>query len=247
MSTVSNSMDGIIESSVAASQVNDTMPSKKTKVTGKTIGNPELSEKASKYYEELKKKYGNMDFILVSNDMKEQAQAQAGKYANANKMVVLIDEEKIERMAEDEEFRKKYEGIISNAASGMSQLKSSLGNSSNIKGYGIKINDNGTASFFAVVDKSLAAQRERIAKKSEENREAKKAAAKKAEKEKWQERLDKDKTGKAYGKDDDVVVVTASSIDELIKKVNDITYGYMSDNVQTDEEKKIGQHVDYRM
>lgn len=247
MSTVSNSIDGIIENSVAASQVNDTMSSKKTKVTGKTIGSPELSEKASKYYEELKKKYGNMDFILVSNDMKEQAQAQAGKYANANKMVVLIDEEKIERMAEDEEFRKKYEGIISNAASGMSQLKSSLGNSSNVKGYGMKINDNGTASFFAVVDKSLAAQRERIAKKSEENREAKKAAAKKAEKEKWQERLDKDKTGKAYGKDDDVVVVTASSIDELIKKVNDITYGYMSDNVQTDEEKKIGQHVDYRM
>ena len=247
MSTVSNSMDGMIESSVAASQMNDTMPSKKTKVSGKTIGSPELSEKASKYYEELKKKYGNMDFILVSKDMKELAQAQAGRYANANKMVVLIDEEKIERMAEDEEFRKKYESIISNAASGLSQLKSSFANSSNVKGYGMTVNDNGTASFFAVVDKSLAAQKERITKKAEENREAKKTAAKKAEREKWEERLEKNRSDKAYGKDDDTIVVTASSIEELIKKVNDITYDFLSDNVQTDEEKKVGQHIDYRM
>lgn len=61
---------------------------------GRTIGQPELSEKGQKYYEELKKKFSNMDFILVSNDMKEIAKAQAGKYANPNKMVVLIDEEK---------------------------------------------------------------------------------------------------------------------------------------------------------
>lgn len=66
-------------------------------VTGRTIGNPKLSEKAAKYYEELKRKYSNMDFILVSEDQKEKARAQAGSYANASKMVVLIDEDKIER------------------------------------------------------------------------------------------------------------------------------------------------------
>ena len=37
---------------------------KKTgKVTGKTVGEPKLSEKAAKYYEQLKKKYANMDFF----------------------------------------------------------------------------------------------------------------------------------------------------------------------------------------
>ncbi|MDE7207465.1 MAG: hypothetical protein K2N90_09985, partial [Lachnospiraceae bacterium] len=36
----------------------------KVRVSGRTVGNPMLSEKAAKYYEELKKKYGNMDFIL---------------------------------------------------------------------------------------------------------------------------------------------------------------------------------------
>ena len=90
---------------------------KNSKVSGKTIGEPKLSDKAKEYYEKLKKKFSTMDFILVSKDMKETAKANAGQYANANKMVVLIDEEKIERMAEDESYRKQYEGIIANASS----------------------------------------------------------------------------------------------------------------------------------
>ena len=57
-----------------------------------------------------------MDFILVSADKKEEAQANAAQYANANHTVVLIDTDKIEKMAEDEAYRKKYEGIISGAA-----------------------------------------------------------------------------------------------------------------------------------
>lgn len=52
----------------------------------------------------MKSKFGNMDFILVSKDMKEQAKAMASSFANPNKMVVLIDEEKLERMATDEAF-----------------------------------------------------------------------------------------------------------------------------------------------
>lgn len=61
---------------------------------GKTIGNAKLSEEGAKYYQELKKKYSNMDFILVSKEQKANAQANAASYANGNKMVVLIDEEK---------------------------------------------------------------------------------------------------------------------------------------------------------
>ena len=106
---------------------------------GKTIGNAKLSEEGVKYYQELKKKYSNMDFILVSKEQKANAQANAASYANGNKMVVLIDEEKIERMATDENYRKQYEGIIKNAASGLSQLKSQIessGQSQNVVGYG---------------------------------------------------------------------------------------------------------------
>ena len=135
---------------------------KKTQVGGKTIGTPELSEKGAKYYEELRKKYSHLDFILVSKDQKEFAKANASKYGNSRKMVVLIDEEKVERMAEDEKYRSQYEGIIAKGASGLSQLKNQLANKGlNVKSCGIRVNDNGAASFFATMEKSFKAQRKK--------------------------------------------------------------------------------------
>lgn len=211
---------------------------------GRTIGNPELSEEGQKYYEELKKKYSNMDFILVSKDMKDIAKAQAGSYANPNKLVVLIDEEKIERMATDEKFRKQYEGIIAGAAVKLPQMQKSVGSNPAVKGFGMQVSDGGNASFFAVVDKSLAMQRERIQKNKEKKAEAKKADEKKDAKQAAEEKLKEKRAGKA--EEEDLVMVTASSIEELIRKINDITYGAMSDYVQTDFERARGQHIDFR-
>ena len=186
---------------------------KKGKVTGRTVGNPELSEKAAKYYEQLKSKFGNMEFVLVSKDMKEQAEANATAYANSSKTVVLIDEEKIERMAEDEKYRSQYESLISSAAANLNQIKTGLSQGSGVTSYGIKINDNGTASYFAVIDKSLAAQKERIEKNAEKKAEEKKAAAKKEK----EEKADKLKANKAEeSKKSDTVTVTASSVEELL-------------------------------
>lgn len=239
-------------SAAAAAQVAETADtSKKVRVSGKTVGNPQLSETASKYYEELKKKYSNMDFILVSSDMKEIAKANAGSYANPGKLVVLIDEEKIERMATDEKFRKQYEAILNHAASGMNQLNSRISQSSaNVKSYGAMFNDGGTMSFFAVVDKSLAAQKKRIEKKAAEKKEAQKTAAKKAEKKKQQEKLEEKRAeGKAKETDEseDTVTITASSVEELMRKLEDYAYASMSDQVQTPQERQMGQHIDFRM
>lgn len=244
MSTVSEVMAG-----TQAAQTQQTgeaaNAAKKTKVGGKTIGEPQLSEKAAKYYEELKKKYSNMDFVLVSSDMKDFAKAHAGSFANPNKLAVLIDEEKIERMAEDENFRKQYESILNNAASGVSQLAQKLSaTGAKVKGFGMQIDDGGNASFFAVVDKSLAAQKERIEKKAADKKEAKKADEKKARKEAEQERIDNRKADKTKGSKDEVVV-TASSIDELVKKLNDMMFADMCDRVQTDEERMVGQKFDF--
>lgn len=222
--------------------------SSKSKVGGKTIGNPQLSEKAAKYYESLKKKYSNMDFILVSSDQKEQAKSQAASYANANKMVVLIDEEKIEKMAEDEKFRKQYESIIANAASGMQQLGDKVSNSgANVKGFGMQVNDNGTASYFAVLERSNAAQKARIEKKASEKREAKKAEDKKVKKEEQQKRLEKnrEKNGKVEKEESETVIITASSIDELLQKIQDQSMAFMSDNVETESEKQVGKKFDF--
>lgn len=165
-------------------------------------------------------------------------------------MVVLIDEEKIERMATDEKYRMKYEGIIGDAASGLSQLKSQIENqglSGNVKGYGMKVNDGGTASFFAVLKKSSSDQKARIEKKAAEKREANKAADKKAEKKAKEEKLDESRDV-PYTEDsgDDTVTITANSIEELLQKINDYSFTMKSDTVQTEAEKGLGQHIDFR-
>lgn len=230
-------------------------------VTGRTIGNPKLSEKAAKYYEELKRKYSNMDFILVSEDQKEKARAQAGSYANASKMVVLIDEDKIERMAEDENYRRQYEAIIANAGSGIAQMKSSLeASGTKVKGYGMQVNDGGTATYFAVLQKSSDAQKERIEKKREKAAEEKKAKARQAQKDAQEkqirdgknqrdehatERVNKtDETAEADW--ENTVTITASSIGELLKKISDYQQNERMNTVQTKEERLVGGHIDYK-
>jgi N-acetylmuramoyl-L-alanine amidase CwlA len=115
-----------VQSTYTEMNKTDKTDSKKPRYYGKQIGSPVLSEEGEKYYEQLKKKFGNMEFILVSKDMKQQAKTMAASFANPYKTVVLIDEEKIEKMATDENFRKQYESIISNAKSGLSKLKSSI-------------------------------------------------------------------------------------------------------------------------
>lgn len=228
---------------------------KKTKVSGRTVGSPELTEKAAKYYEELKKKYGNLDFILVSKDQKEYAKANASRYSNPNKMVVLIDEEKIERMAVDEDYRKQYESAISQGANGLTQLKSRLANMGlNVKSCGMNVYDNGATSFFATMDQSFKAQnktaQERLAKKKAAKKAEDKKAAKKAEEKKRQEKLEESRTERReireefYDNDgDDEVTFTADSIDDLISQIENADYLVRRD-IRSSYEKQIGQKFD---
>ena len=241
--TVANAYEAA--ESAKAAQAKETQEEKKVKVTGKTIGEPKLSERGT-MFAKPPNQYGNMDFILVSSDMKEIAKSQAGNYANANRMVVLIDEEKIERMAEDENYRKQYEGIINNAAARMPQLAESL-KSKNVKAFGMQVGDNGAASFFAVMDKSFAAQRKRIEqmrnKKTADKKAEAKKDAKKAEADRRAEKAEEKRLAEESG---DTVTVTASSIEELLRKIDDVAYAGMSDNVWTDQERMVGQGFDSR-
>jgi hypothetical protein len=231
---------------------------KKSKVSGRTIGDPVLSDKAKKYYEQLKAKYSNMDFILVSPEQKEEAESKKGMYQSSKELIVLIDSDKIEKMAEDEEYRAKYEGILSNATSQLSQMKDSLGSKADsVSSFGMTFDDNGNASFFAVVDKSLAAQKERIADKKEAAAEEKKKAQKKTQEKRAEERkadrADKNKkmdsadktNSKEKSSDADKVTVSASSWEELLKKIDNVIYESRADSVLTKEEKAVGQSFDY--
>lgn len=216
---------------------------KKGKVSGQTVGKPKLSEKAQKYYEELKKKYGDMEFVLVSKDMKETAKAQAGSYGKPGKTVVLIGEDEVERMASDDRFRQKYEGIITNARNQITQLKDGM-EKMGVKAdaFGIQINDNGTATLFATLEKNSAAQKERIEKGAE-----KKAAERKADKKPAaSNRTETTRNDKQIENEHDTITFTANTVEELLKKVYDYDIMTRSDNVQTDAEKMVGQSFDLR-
>ena len=102
----------------------------------------------------------------------------------------------------------------------------------------MQIDDKGMASYFAVLEKSSAAQKERIEKKAEKNRQAKKDAAKKAKKKEQQERLEE--SGKTKK---ETITVKASSIEELIQKIKEQNPD-TEKTILTKEEQITGQRFD---
>ncbi len=268
-----------------------------TKGLGKTVGNVSLSEEGAAYYKKLKEKFKGMNFVLVSEDMKDQVQANAAAYGSANGMTVLVDVDKIEKMAADKDYREKYEGIIGQASNNLKQLSAGLtansgsGGNNGVVGFGATINDDGTASYFAVIDKSLAAQSKRIEEKQEAKRAEKKEAAKEAAEARAEERLERKRAGahgeehgrgrisdeerhgkdkasdgvgrhkapalrdedadeqvkpRNMGKNENLVSVSANSVEELLQKIGDTVQNIRMDSVRTPEEMSLGGSIDFR-
>jgi len=232
---------------------------------GLVIGDVKLSDKAADYYRKLKAKFGNMEFIAVSSEMKNLVKQNAAMYGNASKQVVLIDEEKLEKMATDEDYRNKYEGIIAMSQSRLNDLKNSLASSgASVKNFGMSVDENGHESFFATIEKSTELQKERIEKKAEEKKEQKAAEKKKAEKELQEERIENarekrkaereefsegdEAADKLPGEDDDREYITfeSHSLSELISKVSTFVYNSASAHVMTDAEKAVGSNIDFK-
>jgi len=223
---------------------------------GMAIGDVQLSDKAKDYLGKLQSKFHGMEFITVSKDMKAQVQQNAAAYGNANKMVVLIDEEKLERMATDESFRKKYEGIIASSQSKMMQAKMGLSSSgSNIKNFGMSVDSNGNESFFATVSKSQDYQKKLMEKKAAAKKEQKIKEKRKAEKKAQEDRINKAKENKAdktHDKKDieiseeEYEIIEANSLDDLLSKAQTYSYNSAVSRVMTDTERSVGTRVDFK-
>ena len=225
---------------------------------GTTIGDVQLSDKAKDYLGKLKSKFHNMEFITVSKDMKAQVQQNAASYGNANKMVVLIDEEKLERMATDENFRKKYEGIIATSQAKMMQAKMGLTSSgASVKNFGMSVDSGGKENFFATVNKTSDLLKKRTEKKAAEKKAAKLQEKKKAEKKAQEERIQKARDKKAEKADpgkeeteitdnEEYVTFEADSLDDLLSKVQTYTYNNASGMVMTQSERMVGIKIDFR-
>ncbi len=219
---------------------------------GKTIGKPQLSDKAAELYEELKEKYSDMDFTLVSCDMIGVAKKMAAGMGNPNKMVVLIDETKLEKMAADPKFRQEIENTIMSARNQMPKLQELMQKNSAISQVGMQVTKDNRAQFFAVVDKSFKDMNERIAEKRAQKKADQKAAAKKEAKAEMKEKLDEKLAEKLHGheevqnKEDRYEVITADSIEELMQKIDDYMFLQRSDMVFTEQEMAVGSHIDFK-
>ena len=210
----------------------------KVEKTKNSIVKPELSDTASSYYEELKAKYGDVEFVLVDDEQTARAKEYASNIRSDKSMIVLISESEVEAMATDEATRTKNEQLITDGLAQMPGLIEQLKESgADVKSFGMEFNNDGTVSYFAVLDKANAAQKERI-----ENARAEK----KAEEAKNDKAAEKSGTTEKARHKEDLTTVTASSMEELIKKLQNTVYEAKADSIMTEQEKMVGQHFDLK-
>ena len=185
-----------------------------------------LSKASSSYLESLKTKYANAEIVVVGSDKADQVSEIASEIKTNKSTVIVVTEDELEKMATDEETRNKNEALIDEAMQKLPEAVKKINDAGlNTKTVGIEIKD-GTVNYFAVIDKSIQAQKDRIESKLEEKRAEKKEETSKKE---------------------DLVKITASSLDEFIKKLEDLLYETKADNVVTEQEKMVGQHFDFSL
>lgn len=206
---------------------------------GTVVGDVELSDKAKDYYAKLKEKFGNVDFVLVSRNMKEQVEANASRYGSSAKPIVLIDDEKIERMANDPAYAKKYEGIIASSLEKLQAARNTLAASgATIKNFGMSVGENGKTSFFAVLEKASDSANKIREKNLEKHKAEKAEEKKKAEKAKEKERLEELTEDKEY------IEFKSESLEDLIDRVSQ--YAFNSSASALEAQEGIGQSIDFK-
>lgn len=147
-----------MENSCAA-QVKETKSTKKTnQVT--------LSEDARNLLKELKKTYGNMDFIVADYESDEEAAGYLSR--GTNDYSVLLTPEELEKMAADESVKNQNLDVLNQAVAKLEEVKGQLGDKADvISRFGIVLGEDGEISFFAELEKTNEKQRERIEEKKQ--------------------------------------------------------------------------------
>ena len=169
--------------------------SEKAESVKNTIGKPEISKETSDYYEQLKEKYKDVEFVLVEDEQMGNAKQFADNVKSDKDMIVFISESELEAMATDEAVRIKNEQLIADGQAQLPEMKEQLaGAGVEAKFFGMEFNADGTVSYFAVLDKFHS----------------------------------------------------ASSMEELIRKIQDASYEAKADTAITEQEKLVGQHLDIK-
>ena len=171
-----------------------------------------LSAEAKKLLKELKKSYGNMDFIVADYGTAEEAASYLSRGTSEYSALLTTDE--LEKMAADERYKKETLQTIDNAVAKLDGMKEKLGDKGDeVTRLGIAIGNDGEVSFFAELEKAGEKQRERIERQREDRREAEKEAGRADRGHMAPERHSGKRT-----------TVFASSVEELAEKISRVDW-----------------------
>jgi len=192
----------------------------------------QLSNRAKKLLEELKKNYNNMDFIVADYENEEEASAYLAK--GTKEYSVLIEPETLEEMAADKETKEKYMGILDDAVDQLKDIKDKLGDKENeVTHLGISIGREGQVSYFAELEKAGERQKEWIEKSRESKKEDRAEQEKKAQEQKNQDIAAQGRTKKTR--------VEAGSVEELLEKIKAVDW----DQIKSEEKPVTGGRFDF--
>ena len=172
-----------------------------------TVGETQLSEKAQILLKKLRDTYGDMDFFVADFNKGDNAKDILSKAGKEYSVILTVEE--LEKMASDEKYEKEYMEKVQGARRMSEQINKEYGftpvsgqaaGRTKVSKIGISINDDGTTTFFAELEKAGQRQRERI----ENAREEKLAGRKK-------------QAGQT-------MTVQADSIDELVKRIKEVNW-----------------------
>ena len=186
-----------------------------------------LSSKAKNYLDNLRKTYGDYDFIVA-----DEGDDRSALLDKSNKEYsVIFSSSELESMATDEKYASEKMRRVNTIVVMTDRICVQFGyertwgkdgvNDTIINKLAVSINDDGRISIFAELEKMSEKQKDYIEKLREKRAEEKKVAEK-----------NEDKKVNSYKKDDNLsvkkVVVEASSEEELIEKIKNVDWNKVS-------------------
>lgn len=205
-----------------ASEAKGTKASKQAKV--------QLSDDAVKLLKELKKTYGNTDFIVADYETDEEAAAYLSR--GRSPYSVLITPDELEKMAADEKVKNENLKILDDAFAKLDQIKEQLGEKSQeVSRVGISIGNDGEVSYFAELEKVSEKQRERIEEQRESNREKSREEMKEMARKKMDELTGKGPASMPGREPLKRTTVQASSVEELLDKIGQVDWNEVPDDI----------------
>lgn len=207
-------------------QKKEGLDKEKNKVYGEKVkksSEDNLSSKAKSYLENLRKQYGDYDFIIAdgSDDRRGLLNKSDKEYS------VILSTEEIEKMASDEKYAEEKMNKVKTIVDmsdriceqfGFERAWENGGESDTILNkLAVSVNDDGSMTIFAQLEQMTEKQKEHIADIKE----------KRAEEKKELDNLDKNKVDLYRKKEEPLVkkvFLEASSEEELIEKISNIDW-----------------------